>query len=39
LKHLGVTIRCLPAELHSDGTKCLVCGNDATIDAIWAESY
>jgi prolyl-tRNA synthetase len=39
LKHLGVTIRCLPAELHSEGTKCLVCGNDATIDAIWAESY
>ena len=39
LKHLGVTIRCLPDELHSDGTICLVCGEPASVDAIWAESY
>ena len=39
LKHLGVTIRCLPSELHSDGSTCLVCGDPATVDAVWAESY
>jgi prolyl-tRNA synthetase len=39
LKHLGVTIRCLPDDLHTDGTTCLICGDPATVDALWAESY
>jgi prolyl-tRNA synthetase len=39
LKHLGVTIRCLPTELEADCTTCLICGGPASIDAIWAESY
>ena len=39
LSAVGVTIRCLPHEQSGTEGKCLITGETATIDAIYAKAY
>ncbi|MBQ7659903.1 MAG: proline--tRNA ligase [Alphaproteobacteria bacterium] len=39
LKELKISIRCLPFDQTGTKGKCLLSGEDATIDAIYARSY
>jgi prolyl-tRNA synthetase len=39
LKELKITIRCLPLDQSGTKGKCLISGNDATTDVIYARSY
>jgi prolyl-tRNA synthetase len=39
LADLKVSIRCLPLEQSKTQGKCVICGNTATVDAIYAKSY
>ncbi|MCX7621350.1 MAG: proline--tRNA ligase [Acidimicrobiales bacterium] len=39
LKPLAVTIRCLPLAQRGGEAPCVVCGQPATIDAVFARSY
>jgi prolyl-tRNA synthetase len=39
LAPLGVTIRCLPNEQSGTEGKCLITGEAATIDAVYAKAY
>ena len=38
-EELAVTVRCIPfAQEHSEGT-CIICGGEATLEAVFAKSY
>jgi prolyl-tRNA synthetase len=39
IRELGVTIRCLPLEQSGEAGYCVICGQDATTDAIYAKAY
>lgn len=39
LKQMKITIRCLPFDQSNTKGKCLLTGEEATIDAIYARSY
>jgi len=39
LKELKITIRCLPFDQTGTSGKCLLTGEDATLDVIYARSY
>ena len=39
LKELKITIRCIPFEQSGTTGKCLLTGEDATTDVIYARSY
>ena len=39
LKELKITIRCIPLDQSGTKGKCLISGNDATTDVIYARSY
>ena len=39
LKELKITIRCLPLDQSGTTGKCLLTGEDATLDVIYARSY
>ena len=39
LSSVGVTIRCLPHEQSGTEGKCLITGEKATIDAVYAKAY
>jgi prolyl-tRNA synthetase len=39
LKNLGVTIRCLPDRQSGSAGRCILTGEPATIDAVFARAY
>jgi prolyl-tRNA synthetase len=38
-RDLGVTIRCLPFEQSGTTGSCVICGGEATVDAVFARAY